>query len=160
MIPTWDEYFISIAALASIRTKCIRRKVGAVFVRNKQILTTGYNGPPKGISHCNEVGCLREKMNTPSGERQEFCQGLHAEQNGIIQAAQHGVSLIDSDIYCTNQPCSICAKMLINVGVKRIIYAQPYNDPLAKRLLEESKIEIIKNNIDIPTIMLKLFLSV
>ena len=112
--PSWDQYFMDIVELVSLRSTCLRRKVGAVLIKDKRILTTGYNGVPTGIRHCSEVGCLRDRMGVPSGERHELCRGLHAEQNAIIQAALHGVSIKGATLYCTNHPCIICAKMIIN----------------------------------------------
>jgi dCMP deaminase len=142
--PGWDEYFIGIAQLVSHRSTCMRRAVGAVLVKDKRILTTGYNGAPGGLKHCEETGCMREKMKVPSGERAELCRGLHAEQNAIIQAALHGVPIKGSTIYITNQPCSICVKMMINAGIEKVIYLDGYPDTLARQLLEESEIEVIK----------------
>ena len=133
---------MSIAELVAQRATCVRRQVGAVLVRDKRIITTGYNGVPIGISHCLDVGCLREKQNIPSGERHELCRGLHAEQNSIIQAAVHGVSLVGATLYCTNQPCAICSKMLINVRVKKIIYRSGYADELAIDMLSEAGIPL------------------
>ncbi len=144
MRPGWDEYFMSIAYLVSQRSTCLRRKVGAVIVKDKHILATGYNGPPSGIRHCDETGCLREKLNVPSGQRHELCRGLHAEQNAIIQAALHGVALEGSIIYVTNQPCIICAKMLINAGIEEIIISDGYPDEMAAEFLEEAHIRIRK----------------
>lgn len=141
--PSWDEYFIKIAEEVSTRSTCIRRSVGAVIVKDKRILTTGYNGPPTGVSHCTKDTCLRAIHNVPSGERHELCRGLHAEQNAIIQAASHGVSIIGAVIYVTHQPCSICTKMLINSGIKKFLYRNPYNDPLASEMLKETDIELI-----------------
>ncbi len=141
--PSWDNYFMKIALDVATRSTCIRRHVGAVIVREKRILTTGYNGAPVGISHCTEETCLRTKYNVPSGERHELCRGLHAEQNAIIQAALHGVSLDKASIYVTHQPCSICAKMLINSGIRKFIFQSPYNDPLAEEMIEEAGIEIV-----------------
>ena len=117
--PSWKEYFMGIASLVAKRSTCRRRRVGAIVVRDKRILATGYNGAPAGLPHCLDTGCLREEMEIPSGERHELCRGLHAEQNVIIQAAYHGVSIKGGTLYCTNLPCSICAKMLINAGVQR-----------------------------------------
>ncbi len=136
--PTWDEYFIEIARLVASRSTCLRRQVGAVMVKGKNILATGYNGTPSGIRHCSEVGCLRQQMNVPSGERHELCRGLHAEQNAIIQAAKHGVNIDGATLYCTHSPCIICSKMLINSGVKRIVCYDGYPDQLAKALLDEA----------------------
>lgn len=137
---------MEIALLVASRSTCMRRGVGAVLVKNKNILATGYNGVPSGISHCSEIGCIREELQVPSGERHELCRGLHAEQNAIIQAARHGVNISDSMIYCTNQPCIICAKMLINAGVKRIIYLNGYADKMATEMLDEAKVELVQFN--------------
>jgi len=136
--PTWDEYFMDIARLVASRSTCLRRQVGAVMVKDKNILATGYNGTPSGIRHCSEVGCLRQQMNVPSGERHELCRGLHAEQNAIIQAAKHGVNIDGAVLFCTHSPCIICAKMLINSGVKRIVCSDGYPDPLASSMLDEA----------------------
>lgn len=141
---SWDEYFMSFAKLASSRSTCLRRKVGAVIVRDKHIISTGYNGAPKGVRHCSETGCLREKLKIPSGERHELCRGLHAEQNAIIQAALYGTSTDGGIIYCTNQPCAICAKMIINAGIKMVIYEDGYKDELAYEMLEEAGVKITK----------------
>jgi dCMP deaminase len=140
--PPWDQYFMSIAELVAQRATCLRRQVGAVLVRDKRIITTGYNGVPAGIRHCLDIGCLRETQNIPSGERHELCRGLHAEQNAIIQAAVYGVSLDGATLYCTNQPCAICSKMLINVRVKKILYRSGYADELAIDMLSEAGIPL------------------
>jgi dCMP deaminase len=137
----WPDYFMRIAHLVAERSTCLRRKVGAVAVRDKRILATGYNGTPADLAHCLEVGCLREKMGVPSGERHELCRGLHAEQNVIIQAATSGTDIRGSIIYCTTQPCLICTKMLINCRVDAIYFAQSYPDELSQSMLEEAKIE-------------------
>lgn len=142
--PSWDEYFMDIVELVSRRSTCLRRGVGAVLVKDKRLLTTGYNGAPSGLKHCLEVGCLREQMKVSSGERHELCRGLHAEQNAIIQAAVHGVSIQGATLYCTNHPCSICLKMLINAGIREIVYREGYSDELAARMLEESGIQVRK----------------
>lgn len=141
--PSWDDYFMDIVKLVATRSTCIRRQVGAAFVKHKNILATGYNGPPSGIPHCSEVGCLRDDLGIPSGERHEICRGLHAEQNGIIQAAKHGVNLSGSTVYTTDSPCIICAKMLINVGVERIISWRGYPDPLAAEMLSLAGLELV-----------------
>ena len=125
--PSWEEYFSDITNLVSTRSTCTRRKVGAIIVRNKRVLSTGYNGAPTGVSHCLDVGCLRDKMNIPSGQRHELCRGLHAEQNAIIQAASHGISVAESELYCTNLPCIICTKMIINAGIKEVVYETEYH---------------------------------
>ncbi|MCL6471251.1 MAG: cytidine/deoxycytidylate deaminase family protein [Firmicutes bacterium] len=142
--PSWDEYFLSITRQVSERSTCLRRKVGALLVREKRILATGYNGAPSGIRHCYEVGCLREDQGIASGERHELCRGLHAEQNALIQAAVHGVAVKGASIYCTHQPCVLCAKMLINAGIKEILYAEGYPDKLAQDLLNEAGIAVIQ----------------
>ncbi len=144
--PTWDQYFIEITHLVSTRSTCMRRKVGALLVKDRNILATGYNGAPSGIRHCEEVGCLREQMNVPSGERHELCRGLHAEQNAIIQAARHGINIEGSTLYCTTMPCIICTKMLINAGIRRIVYNEGYSDQLASQMLEEVDIEVVHFN--------------
>jgi dCMP deaminase len=140
--PSWEEYFMQIARLVASRSTCLRRQVGAVLVKDKNILATGYNGTPSGITHCSEVGCLRQKLNVPSGERHELCRGLHAEQNAIIQAAKHGVNIAEATLYCTNSPCIICSKMIINSGVRRIVYLEGYPDELSLEMLGESAIEV------------------
>jgi dCMP deaminase len=140
---SWDDYFMEITKLVARRSTCMRRHVGAVIVRDRRILATGYNGAPRGLRHCSETGCLREKMNIPSGQNQELCRGLHAEQNAIIQSALFGVSIENSQIYTVNQPCVVCAKMIINAGINRIVYDQPYPDPLSEELIKESGIELV-----------------
>ena len=140
--PDWEIYFLKIAQLASTRSTCIRRQVGAVLVKEKKILATGYNGVPSGISHCEDVGCLRDEEGVPSGERHELCRGLHAEQNAILQAAYHGVSIQGSVLFCTNFPCVICSKMLINAGIRQIFYLEGYPDPLSETMLNESGMEL------------------
>lgn len=127
-----------IAHLVAERSTCLRRKVGAVAVRDKRILATGYNGAPTNIAHCADVGCLREQMGIPSGERHELCRALHAEQNVICQCAVHGISMQGADIYCTTQPCLICAKMLINCQVKNIYFSEQYPDQLTETMLTEA----------------------
>ena len=141
--PSWDKYFLGIAKLVAERSTCLRRQVGAVIVKDKRILTTGYNGAPSGLAHCDTTGCLRQKMNVPSGHRHELCRALHAEMNAILQAAQYGISLGQSIIYCTNQPCIICAKMIINAGIKRIVILSSYPDEFAKKFLKEAGIEVV-----------------
>lgn len=133
---------MEIAAVVALRSTCLRRKVGALLVLNKRILSTGYNGAPSGLSHCEEKGCLREEMKVPSGERHELCRGLHAEQNAIIQSAVHGVAIKGSTLYCTHYPCAVCAKMLVNAGIANVILASNYPDELAKELLVEAGIRV------------------
>lgn len=142
--PSWDEYFLEVATLVSKRSTCLRRSVGAVAVRDKRILATGYNGAPSGLAHCLDTGCIREKLGIPSGQRQELCRGLHAEQNVIIQAVIHQIDLKGALIYITNQPCVTCSKMLIGVGIKEVIIADGYPDELARRMLKEAKIKVRK----------------
>lgn len=142
--PDWDTYFMEMAKLASRRSSCLRRAVGAVLVRDKRLLATGYNGVPSGVTHCEETGCLREKLQVPSGERHELCRGLHAEQNAIIQAALHGVSTKGAILYCTTLPCIICAKMLINSGVRKVIYLDGYSDALTGEMLHEVGLELVR----------------
>jgi len=142
--PSWDEYFMGIAKLTAERSTCLRRKVGAVIVQDKQIVATGYNGAPKGMAHCDEKGgCLREKLGIPSGERHELCRALHAEQNAIIQAATSGQSIEGATIYITNQPCSICAKMIINAGIRKIIVHEGYPDEFAVEILDEAGLKVV-----------------
>ncbi|GAB7027250.1 deoxycytidylate deaminase [Geotalea toluenoxydans] len=138
--PSWDEYFMGITHLVAKRSTCLRRQVGAIIVKDKNILATGYNGAPSGVSHCLDVGCLREKLGIPSGERHELCRGLHAEQNAIIQAAKHGTGIEGSTLYCTTMPCIICSKMIINAGIKRIVFEMGYPDQLAEEMIRESGI--------------------
>lgn len=140
--PTWDEYFLSIARLVSTRSTCLRRQVGAIVVKEKQILATGYNGAPSGLVHCEITGCLRDKLKVPSGERHELCRALHAEQNAFLQAARHGISLNGATLYITNQPCSICAKMIINAGIKKVVVEGEYPDKMALDFLKEGGITL------------------
>lgn len=142
--PGWDEYFIGIAKLVAKRSTCLRRQVGALIVKDRRILATGYNGTPSGIKHCSETGCLREKLKIPSGERHELCRGLHAEQNALLQAALYGISVKDSSFYITNQPCIICAKMLINAGVKEVVISDGYPDKMSAEFLKEAGIRVRK----------------
>ena len=142
--PSWVTYFMDITSLVAKRSTCLRRAVGALIVKDKRILATGYNGAPTKIRHCLEIGCLREELNVPSGEKHELCRGIHAEQNAIIQAAFHGVSIKGATLFCTNLPCSICTKMIINAGVKRIYYQEGYADIMSKGMLEEVGIEVIQ----------------
>jgi dCMP deaminase len=147
--PSWETYFMNITNLVAERSTCLRRAVGAVLVKDKRILSTGYNGSPSNLKHCAEVGCLREKLGIESGKMHELCRGIHAEQNAIIQAAYHGVSVKGASIFCTNQPCSICARMIINAGIKKIYYQSGYADSLAKELLGEAGIELQQIDSDV-----------
>lgn len=144
----WPQYFLRIAHLVAERSTCLRRKVGAVAVKDKRILATGYNGAPSGVAHCLDLGCLRERLGVPSGERHELCRGLHAEQNVIIQAAVHGIRLEGATLYCTTQPCVLCTKMLINCRVAAIIYTEGYPDPLSLELLAEAGIDHQRLDLD------------
>jgi dCMP deaminase len=142
--PDWDTYFLRIAQLVAQRSTCLRRQVGAVIVRDNRLLATGYNGAPNNVAHCFQLpgGCLREARKIPSGQRQELCRGLHAEQNAILQAAAFGVSLKGGDCYCTHQPCITCAKMLINAGLKRVVFLGDYPDELSLEMFKEAKITL------------------
>ena len=138
--PSWDEYFMKMANDVATRTTCLRRGVGAVIVKDRRILATGYNGVPTGLTHCSETGCLREQLGVPSGQRHEICRGLHAEQNAIIQAARDGITRAGATLDVNTQPCVVCAKMLINAGITEIVYQNPYPDELSQELLAESGI--------------------
>jgi dCMP deaminase len=140
--PSLDEYFMEIASVVAKRSTCLRNQVGALFVKNKRLLTTGYNGAPAGIQHCDEVGCAREGV--ASGTRHELCRAVHAEQNAIIQAALHGVSIEGATLYCTHQPCVLCAKMLINAKISRVVYSRSYPDDTALRFLAQAGVEVTR----------------
>jgi len=140
--PDWDTYFLMVALVVSTRSTCLRRRVGAVIVRDRYIVSTGYNGAPQGVEHCSEIGCLREKLAIPSGERHEMCRGSHAELNAIAQAAQIGVSTEGSIILCTHEPCSFCTKAILNAGIKEVVYLHPYPDKLAREMIAESVIKV------------------
>jgi len=140
---SWDDYFMEITRLVAKRSTCIRRHVGAIIVRDKRILATGYNGAPRGLPHCLETGCLREKLGIPSGQNQELCRGLHGEQNAIIQAALSGVSIENSQIYTVTQPCVVCAKMIINAGINRVVFDESYPDALSEQMLKEACVEMV-----------------
>ena len=141
--PSWDDYFMEMTKLTATRSSCLRRHVGAVLVKDTRVIATGYNGAPAGVTHCEVTGCLRQKLNVPSGERHELCRGLHAEQNAIIQAALYGVSTEGATIYCTTKPCSICTKMIINAKISKIVYEEYYNDSLADELLKDTDIRVL-----------------
>lgn len=140
--PSWDQYFMEMAEVAKKRSTCTRRQVGAVIVRDNRIMTTGYNGVPAGIEHCEIRGCLRDQLAVPSGERHELCRGLHAEQNAIVQAAHLGQSIAGGTLYCTNHPCAICAKMILNAGIRRIVVREGYPDQLGADLLKEAGLQV------------------
>ena len=135
---------MDITHLVAKRSTCIRRQVGAILVKDKRILATGYNGAPSGIVHCLDIGCLREKNRVPSGERHELCKGSHAEQNAIVQAATHGTPIKDATLFCTNLPCSICIKLIINAGIKTVLYEEGYPDTLSEELIKEAGITLTK----------------
>lgn len=142
--PSWDDYFMEMTKLTATRSSCLRRHVGAVLVKDTRVIATGYNGAPAGVTHCEVTGCLRQKLNVPSGQRHELCRGLHAEQNAIIQAALYGVSTEGATIYCTTKPCSICTKMIINAKITKIVYGEYYEDSLADELLKDTDIRILQ----------------
>ena len=139
---------MAITEQVSLRSTCLRRKTGSLIVKERRILATGYNGTPRGLKHCDQLGCLRENLDIPSGERQELCRGLHAEQNAIIQAALHGIQIEGASIYTTHQPCVLCAKMIINAGINGVIFKNNYPDPLAEDLLREAKVELIQLSVE------------
>ena len=142
--PSWDAYFMSFAKLSRTRASCIRRQVGAVIVKNNMVLTTGYNGAPRGLPHAAEVGCLRDRLGVPSGQRHELCRGLHAEQNAIIQAARHGICIEGAAMYCTTHPCVICIKMIINAGLIRVTYLEGYADDIARQIIQEADFPVVQ----------------
>ena len=146
--PSWDQYFMDITRLVATRSSCLRRQVGALLVKERNILATGYNGVPSGITHCHTTGCLRERLSVPSGERHELCRGLHAEQNAIIQAAKHGTNINGATLYCTTMPCIICTKMIINAGITKVVYSEGYADELAREMIGEASIEVIQFTTD------------
>ena len=146
--PDNDEYFMEMAFLVSKRSTCLRRSVGAVIVRDKHVISTGYNGSPRGTKHCEELGCIRQQMNIPSGTRHELCRGVHAEQNAITQAAYFGTSVANATIYTTTFPCSMCAKILINAGITEVVYADGYVDDLSKKLFAETNIKVREYKLD------------
>lgn len=133
---------MDIARLVSERSTCRRRRVGAVLVRDKRILCTGYNGAPAGMTHCDEAGCLREELGIPSGERIEICRGIHAEQNALVQAAAFGINVSGGTLYCTHEPCITCGKMLLNAGIREFVVAERYPDEFGRRLLTEAGVQV------------------
>ena len=143
MRKSWSEYFMEIAHTVATRSTCLRRQVGAIAVKDKRIVATGYNGAPANVRHCLDIGCLREQMGIASGERHEMCRGLHAEQNVIVQAAVHGLSIQGAELYCTTKPCLICSKMLINCGVSIIYYAQDYKSDLSDQMFKEANVRLV-----------------
>lgn len=140
--PSWNEYFMRIAIHAATRSTCLRRQVGAVIVKDKRVLSTGYNGAPAGLKHCLDIGCLRDKLGIPSGERHELCRAIHAEQNAIVQAATSGTSIEGATLYCTTSPCVLCAKVLINSGIKEIYAGEGYPDDLSREMLDEARVMV------------------
>ncbi len=144
MRPSWDSYFMQITELVKTRSTCLRRQVGAIIVRDRRMVATGYNGAPSGVAHCAEVGCLRQQLGIPSGERHELCRAIHAEQNALIQAARYGSVVLGGTLYVTCQPCSLCAKMLINAGIVRIVFKGDYPDELATSMLQEAGVEMVR----------------
>ncbi|MGF7183937.1 dCMP deaminase [Desulfitispora alkaliphila] len=146
MRPSWDKYFFDIIEVVAKRSTCKRRRVGAAIVKDKRILSTGYNGAPSGLEHCLDRNCLRDEMQVPSGERHELCRGLHAEQNAIIQAALHGVSIKGGTFYITHQPCSLCAKMIVNAGIQKVVFKGSYPDELAMSIFQEAQVELVVAN--------------
>ena len=142
MRPDWDSYFMSVAKVISSRSTCLRRQVGAVVVKESRILSTGYNGAPSGLEHCLDIGCKREEEGVKSGERHELCRGLHAEQNALLQAAVYGVSIKGATLYCTHQPCVLCAKMLCQAGIQRVVFGGDYPDLLAQKILKEGRVSL------------------
>ena len=142
--PSWDSYFMQMALVVAKRSTCLRRQVGAVMVKDKQILSTGYNGSPSGLRHCEEIGCLRQNLGVPSGERHEICRAVHAEQNALVQAAKHGVAITGADLYTTHQPCVLCTKLLINAGIERVVYTHSYPDELAVEIAKEAGLNLVK----------------
>ena len=140
--PSVDEYFMEIARVVAKRSTCLRNKVGAIVVKDKRILSTGYNGAPRGLEHCLDIGCLRNERNIASGTRHEICRGVHAEQNAIIQCALHGASTEGATLYCTHQPCILCTKIMINAGVKRVVFSEGYPDEESIRYLKMAGVEI------------------
>ncbi|MDD3717556.1 MAG: dCMP deaminase family protein [Actinomycetota bacterium] len=141
--PSWERYFMSIAEQVATRSTCLRRQVGCIIVVGKRIVSTGYNGAPSGLPHCEEVGCIRETRGVASGERHELCRGLHAEQNAIIQAAMHGTAVLGGRVFCTHKPCILCTKMLINAGVERVYYTEGYEDEMADEMARQAGLQLV-----------------
>ncbi|MDF1557040.1 MAG: cytidine/deoxycytidylate deaminase family protein [ANME-2 cluster archaeon] len=142
--PTLDEYFMEIAHVVAKRSTCLRNQVGAVIVLEKRILSTGYNGAPRNLQHCLDIGCIRQQQNIASGTRHELCRAVHAEQNAIIQSALHGISIENSTLYCTHQPCIMCAKMIINSNIKRVVFSNHYPDEEAMNFFNSAGVEVVR----------------
>jgi dCMP deaminase len=139
---SWDDYFMAIARLVAERSTCLRRHVGAVLVREKRVLCTGYNGAPAGMKHCSDVGCLRGELGIPAGERIEICRGIHAEQNALVQAAAFGINVAGATLYCTHEPCVTCGKMLLNARIREFVVGESYPDEFGRRLLREAGVDV------------------
>ncbi len=148
---SWDRYFMDICRLVSERSTCVRRQVGAILVRDKRILCTGYNGVPHGLEHCTEAGCLRKKLGIPAGERIEICRGIHAEQNALVQAASFGMNVSGATLYCTHEPCVTCTKMLINAGIREFVVEKSYPDELGRRIQAQADVKVRVLTSDGPT---------
>ncbi|MCK4928207.1 MAG: cytidine/deoxycytidylate deaminase family protein [Methanosarcinales archaeon] len=146
--PTLDEYFMEIAQVVAKRSTCLRNQVGAVIVLDKRILSTGYNGAPRNLQHCLDIGCIREQQNIASGTRHELCRAVHAEQNAIIQSALHGVSIENATLYCTHQPCILCAKMIINSNIKRVVFTNHYPDENAMNFFNSADVEVVSFSVN------------
>ncbi|MBQ3552173.1 MAG: cytidine/deoxycytidylate deaminase family protein [Clostridia bacterium] len=147
MFTKWDARFMDMAKTIATWSSCYRvgRQIGAVIVKNKRILTTGYNGAPAGVLSCVEKGeCMRDKLNIPSGTRHELCYAIHAEQNAIIQAAKLGVSIEGATLYCTHQPCVICAKIIVNAGISKVVYAEGYPDEFSLEIFRLAGVELLQ----------------
>ncbi|GHT68578.1 cytidine deaminase [Endomicrobiia bacterium] len=154
--PSWDKYFVKITWLVAERSTCVRHHVGAVIVRDKRVLTTGYNGAAAGTQDCLSLGCLRNALNIPSGQRHEMCRAIHAEQNAIIQGGFHGINIKNSTLYCTHSPCVLCAKMIVNAGIKKVVVGIEYPDNTFKELFSEVGIEFSTlqlNNLSIAQVL-------
>ncbi|HEY3247717.1 MAG TPA: dCMP deaminase family protein [bacterium] len=152
MRPSWDEYFMRMAALAASRSTCVRRHVGALIVKDRMVLSTGYNDTPRGLPNCGDGGCARCASDAPSGSQLDTCLCIHGEQNAIVQAAYHGVTISGGTIYTTHQPCLTCAKLIVNAGIVRIVFGGDYPDPTARQLLEDAGVLLERVSIDTPLI--------
>ena len=142
--PSWDEYFMKLAALVGERSTCLRHNIGAIIVKDKRVITTGYNGSAKGMPNCVEVGCLKDELGIKTGTGHETCRAVHAEMNAIIQGASHGISVEGTTIYCTHTPCTLCARMIVNAGIKRVVSYRDYSDEGARKFLEKANVVLDK----------------